>query len=410
MTFKIHKAVALASITALLMTGFATVTHAQDTDKEETEQEAAPQQTCTTRLAHIGFIYPISTNGLDAKEYTNIFSFHALAGVSGGEKAFCLSGLTSVIKNNATGVQIAGLTNHIGGSSEGVQIAGLMNQVRGHAKGAQVAGLINLTKGTEGAQVGGLVNLSAGETKGVQVAGLLNTTADMTGFQVAGLTNTSKGKVKGAQVAGLLNNTKDAEGFQLAGLVNNSKDVEGFQMAGLLNNAKKVRGVQFAGFVNVADSSDYPIGVVNIIKNGEKSFGLSIDETQTALLTFRSGGRVLYGILGVGYNFKATKSLYAIEAGYGARIPVYKNFKLSAEAVCMSLNDIGEEWYIKSSLRVLPSYTFANRIQIYAGPTVNFLNNTFGSNELVHNYVWSPSASDTYGLYFGFTGGIQVKF
>jgi hypothetical protein len=408
MISKIHNALLAACfLTAISVPQLAA---AQDAGDQESDKAQAPAAACTERLAHVGFIYPISTNGLDAKAYTNIFSFHALAGVSGGEKAFCLSGLTSIIKNDAVGAQIAGLSNHIGGSTIGGQVAGLVNQVNGTTKGAQVAGLVNLSKASTGAQVGGLVNVSARRTTGAQVAGLVNVSGEMTGFQVAGLANADSRNAKGAQVAGLVNTVNDAEGFQLSGLVNNSKNVKGFQFAGLVNRAKNVKGMQLAGLVNVADSSDYALGVVNIIKNGEKSFGLSIDETQTTLVTFRSGGRVLYGIIGLGLNFKSEDPLMAIEAGYGARIPVYKNFRLSAEAVCMSLNNWGEDWYIKSTLRLLPSYTFAHRVQIYAGPTINFLNNPFGSNELVNNYLWSPSASNTYGLYIGVTGGIQVKF
>jgi hypothetical protein len=36
--------------------------------------------------------------------------------------------------------------------------------------------------------------------------------------------------------------------------------------------------VQLSGFINIADSCDYPIGLVNIIKNGDAAIGASIDE------------------------------------------------------------------------------------------------------------------------------------
>lgn len=53
------------------------------------------------------------------------------------------------------------------------------------------------------------------------------------------------------------------------------------------------------------------------MEKGEKSFGLSVDEQQTTLLSFRSGGKKLYGIIGLGYNFKNKEEVYSYEAGFG---------------------------------------------------------------------------------------------
>ena len=79
-------------------------------------------------------------------------------------------------------------------------------------------------------------------------------------------------------------------------------DIKGSQIAGFMNIARKVKGVQIAGFINIADSSATPIGLINIIRNGEKSISISADETLTWLLSFRSGGKILYGIVGGGYH------------------------------------------------------------------------------------------------------------
>ena len=58
--------------------------------------------------AHIGLIYPISTNGTRAGEYTNKFSLHAIEGISKNETGFSLYGLVGIIKDSASGLQIAG--------------------------------------------------------------------------------------------------------------------------------------------------------------------------------------------------------------------------------------------------------------------------------------------------------------
>ncbi len=112
------------------------------------------------RPAHVGFIYPLSTNGTDAPECTNRFSFHILSGVSRNETSFCLSGISSVVRQDASGVMISGITNVVGNHSEGVQVAGILNMTRKEAEGAQVAGLANISGDIQGAQVAGFGNIS----------------------------------------------------------------------------------------------------------------------------------------------------------------------------------------------------------------------------------------------------------
>jgi hypothetical protein len=114
-------------------------------------------------------------------------------------------------------------------------------------------------------------------------------------------------------------------GAQLAGFINLAENVN-TQVAGFINVAGKVKGVQVASFINIADSSDFPIGLVNIVKNGYKGIGVTADESGTVLGAFRSGGRVLYGIVGTGYNFKSDKEFYVMEAGMGARLQWSKKY------------------------------------------------------------------------------------
>src|SRR3546814_17573647 len=100
--------------------------------------------------------------------------------------------------------------------------------------------------------------------------------------------------------------------------MNKAEDVNGSQFAGVVNIAKKVKGLQFAGILNIADSSDYPVAILNFIKNGEKYIGISPDETMHMLASFRSVGRVLYGIMEIGYNIKSADELYALGTCRGA--------------------------------------------------------------------------------------------
>ncbi len=309
------------------------------------------------KRVHIGLLYPISSNGTNAGEYTNSFSLNAIAGYSKNETCFTLSGISNLIRDSANGVQIAGFSNHIQNKAHGVQVGGFMNLVKN-------------------------------ETEGVQVAGFLNKTGSLKGVQVAGFSNITRNGINSVQVAGFINKAGDAN----------------TQAAGFINIARKVKGVQVAGFINIADSSNYPIGLINIIKHGEKAIGISVDETTTALLSFRSGGRIMYGIVGTGWNFKNQHAqLFAWEAGIGAHIPVSYLFRINTEAALLSLDDYRKRGdYYKSSLRIFPAVRLGDYMELFAGPTVNFVaySDDFGKDLIAH-YQWSETTANNHfhGLY-----------
>src|SRR5690606_22186763 len=159
------------------------------------------------------------------------------------------------------------------------------------------------TAGVNGVDVGGVFNVNQQDARYFQTAGLFNLVGrNVEGVQVAGASNMVVREVLGMQVAGVSNRAADVTGAQLSGVFNVAADVRGFQMTGIANVAGRVQGVQLAGLINIADSSDYPIGLVNLVKNGNRSIGIGLGEASMALLTFRSGGRTLYGLLGVGYG------------------------------------------------------------------------------------------------------------
>lgn len=326
--------------------------------------------------AHFGVIYPVSTNGTEARNYTNIFSFHIFSGLSGSEKGFALSGITTIIKDSASGLQIAGISNHIGSNAKGVQIAGIANVLGGTADGLQIAGIINTVEYN---------------SKGLQIAGLLNKSLDGT-----------------TQIAGLVNSAANLT-MQLGGLINKSGNVS-TQIAGLVNIAGKVKGAQIAGLINIADSSDYPIGIINLIKKGEKNIALVTDESLTTVLSFRSGGRVMYGILGAGYNLKSEKQLYALEAGLGAHLKVSNSFRFNAEGISHTLMDFHSGEYFKFSLRVMPALSIG-RVELFAGPSLNYVNySNDKGKDLVDHYAWSETKHGRFkGLYAGMAGGVQIR-
>ena len=335
---------------------------------------------------HVGLVYPLSTNGTHAPLDTNNLSIHLLIGVSAADRGPSFAGFSNLILNDAVGSQFAGFSNHIGGK----------------AYGAQFAGFANTYGGGKGAAFAGFTNVAHGDVNGAQFAGFLNYVNSIKGPQFAGFIN----------IAG-----KNVSESQVAGFINQAGNVKGTQVAGFVNIAKKVKGAQIAGFINLADSSDYPIGIINIIKNGEKSVGLSVDETQTAILSFRSGGKVLYGIVGVGYNFSRDshpnkQEVYAAELGLGAHFFRKGAFRINTELVAATLESFNPGEYFKTSFRLMPNLKLFNRLSLFGGPSINFIStNTDEGKQLYTKNIrsWSNKWGNDYNaLYLGYTAGLHL--
>lgn len=341
---------------------------------------SAMQEADSVRNIHVGLIYPVSSNGTKAAEYTNKFSLHGIAGVSKNETGVAISGAALHVKENVSGALISGVYNYVGNNASGAQIAGFGNVTKNISEGIQISGAINLADSSHS-----------------QISGFLN------------LANT----VKGAQIAGFGNiTTQGVEGIQIAGFMNKSKEVN-TQIAGFINIAGKVKGAQIAGFINIAEESDYPIGIINLVKNGEKTIGLSIDETNTSLAVFRSGGYILYGILGAGYNLdNKNEDFYALEAGLGANLPISNAFRIRGELAGQTLLNFRGITYNKGILRILPAVRLGNRLEIYGGPT---LNRVFYESDQEYDYfgrknIWKKYNDDNWqSIHLGYSVGIQIR-
>lgn len=340
---------------------------------------------------HIGLIYPLSSNGIKAGEYSNTISLHAIAGLSASEEAMAAAGFANIIKRDATGVVAAGFFNQVGGNANGMVASGFLSNVGKEVKGAQISGFGNISGGVYGLQSAGFFNINRNNLSGAQMAGFFNLS-----------------KNADAQFAGFINVANDVPYTQIAGFINKADNAT-VQLAGFINIAKRAK-VQMAGFINIADSCDYPIGFINIIKKGEKTIGLSVDESATVLASFRSGGRILYGIAGLGYNLNTVDLMYAFEAGIGAHLSISKTFRINFEAAATGLINFDTDGNYKFTLRALPSVKLADKWELFAGPTVSFLNMNLGDNDKFEGYsLWTGSHWDRdYGLSLGAIAGIQL--
>lgn len=347
----------------------------------------------------VSFFPPLSTNGKLAPEYTNDCSLNILVGISRNERACAFAGLANIVKNDARGALFAGLYNGVGNQVHGAAFSGLMN-LSGDFTGAAFAGLINNIAG-------------AGELRGAQFAGLFNMAGDMNGAQFAGLFNVSR-HTHGAQFAGLANVSEDITGgTQWAGLFNKSGNISGSQVAGLFNVAKRVHGVQIAGLLNIAESSDYPIGLINIIRDGEMGVALAYNEIGNITATFRSGGRIFYGILGGGYNPGFDDGVIVLEGGLGARIPISNRFRINNELKSAYLGEFKSDETYHQSFSILPAFRITPKIELFAGPSLNFM---YSDNPDLLNDFPSGTIWDKYGeekikqLHIGFSAGLYFQF
>ena len=351
------------------------------------------------RPAQINFGFPLSTiNVKKAKEYTNAFSINLLVGISKNERSLALAGISNVIANNATGLQIASVSNYIGNAGYGIEVAGVANINKGSYNGIQAGGVYNYSGSGNGIAVAGVANMSKGAYKGIQVSGVYNYSGSGNGIAVAGVANTSKDSYIG---------------LQLSGVTNIAGDVKGLQFAGVMNIAKKVKGVQFATLLNIAEESDFPIAFVNIIKNGKMGVALSYDILNNTILSFRSGGKYTYGILGVGYNNLVNDgSKVVAEAGYGVHIPINDWIEINNEFKATSVGFSNDKTCSNFSYLLAPSFTFKNHYNVFGGASFNYLNTNYvSSNDLMpNNYFWSKDGNYNQRMYIGYQIGLQYVF
>ncbi|GAA3967280.1 carboxypeptidase-like regulatory domain-containing protein [Mucilaginibacter dorajii] len=319
----------------------------------------------------------LSSHGMFNSQVIDHFSLNLLGGYTAGINGFEFAGLFNINRKNMRYFQAAGIFNMVGGQVSGFQAAGIFN---------------NVLQSTSGVQLGGFANIN-GEANGLQVAGLVNQT---------------KGLNTGLQLSGLLNVAAETKGLQLAGLANWSSGQTGWQFASIANVAKKVKGLQIATLVNIADSSDYPIGLVNFIRNGEKSLAVSTDESLFTHVDFRSGGRVLYGVIGLGFKFDAQPT-YAANFGLGIHIIPRQRFSLDGEYFSQLVFNDRKMLYQVGGLRLLPGYKFTRCLRVFAGPSLQGIYADQASDATVNGWVLSRHSNGSGSTVFdiGFTGGLQ---
>lgn len=375
------------------------------------EKRAEKSDTTLFNDVHLGFTYPISTNGAQANKYVNQLSAHLLIGNSAGLEGLELSGFGNVEKSYVSGVQFAGFFNVARNSNELIGLADSRNE--GYTlHGGQFAGFFNLANGNvKGAQFGGYMNVANGHMHGAQLASFLNI---------------SKG-VSGVQGAGYMNLAKNVEGAQLAGFLNIADTVSGVQAAGFLNVAKKVNGTQIA-FINVADTiSGVPIGLFNFIdKGGYKHAEFYYADDFQANFAFKLGVPKFYTFVALGAELEGQKR-WGYGFGFGRESSPAKYFKINTDLMAYQVIEESyknfpdgflESDYLNllSKFRVLGTLQIAKHFSVFAGPTLNVSVSQyqqFGSDEIGSTLPSSTFYDKTFNhdtnvkIGLGFNAGVR---
>lgn len=262
------------------------------------------------------------------------------------------------------------------------------------------------------------LNVLAGISKNEETfvwAGLSNIVLEnANGFQFAGLFNYIGNEGAGMSFSGLANITKENySGFQMAGIINIAKEVNGLQFSAIVNKAKNVSGSQISFMLNIAENNDTPIGLLNIIKNGEYGISISHNEINTTSVTFRSGGKNTYGIIGLGYNPNTQKKPYITTLlGLGAHINCVSWLRINNEINGENMDNFSDKLTFRVGYALLPAFRISH-IELFGGPSINYLYSNDNNNAKLfpNKSLWKDFNSSTIKqIYIGYQFGIQYIF
>src|SRR6185503_11566604 len=201
------------------------------------------------------------------------------------------------------------------------------------------------------------VSLGGGSLVGAQI-GVVNLLAGSVVGNQSGVVNVASSDVRGAQL-GVVNVT--------------SGGVEGAQIGTANVATGEVRGTQ-VGVVNYADVSDYPVGVVSIVRHGRTSADGWVTESGFGMAGVRHGGRVIHNVYGVGFHgFAPTAWSFAL--GLGVRAELAPKLHVDFETIGYWLqrgqpfSDDAQIGSIGASFGYAVSPVFG----VFAAPTFNVL-------------------------------------
>ena len=389
------------------------------------------------RTFRVTLVPGLSTNGLDAPNYSAKYSLNIIAGYHGALDGYEIGvvninreyaegfqlGVLNATGGDQAGFNIAGLGNYAHGDMLGLQFSGLANISEGYMQGLQFSGLINAgINGMQGLQFAGIANIADGDIQGIQGAGVINAgTGDMQGIMMSGAGNFSTGYTQGIIMSGVLNVANDIQGISMAGVLNIAREMQGIQISGAANIAQRAEGIQI-GLVNVAEYFEgVPVGLISLYGNGRKNVDMWVNDGGYTNFGLKLGTMDIYNMISIGYNSALnSKDLWSFGWSIGSHAPLeeawnHDRFKGYFRMKDLSIQSIQEEeddiWESQMySFRYLLGKEIGSRFGIYAGPSLNLL---VSDEDDEKDYTWY-SIIDTdrwdhnFKFWVGFSAGIQL--
>jgi hypothetical protein len=302
----------------------------------------------------VDFVPFVGSSTMTGGNTVRRFAFNALGGYGAGIHGVGIGGLVNVESEFVCGLQLAGLVNAGPGPLRGVQLSGI-GSFSGPVSGVQISGIVNVSRGLEGVQAA-LVNVDAGPVLGVQM-GLIDIAAsDVRGAQL-GWVGIAAGDVRGAQI----------------GLVEIATGNVGGAQIGLVNVAGgEVHGAQI-GLVNTAETSDFSLGLLNIIRKGRLHADLWGNESGLITAGVKHGGDSFHNIYGIGVQVGVGDPRWSWSLGIGGHLPISDRFFVDLDVLGHAIHEINgaalEATIVQ--VRALLGVQLDPRLGIYAGPSFN---------------------------------------
>ncbi|MEM9068176.1 MAG: hypothetical protein AAGE52_06700 [Myxococcota bacterium] len=257
-----------------------------------------------------------------------------------------------------------GLAGTYSRAIEGVGISTGLNITREHVHGAEIAAA---------------GNIAAGEVVGGQVAAGFNFSRGLQGVQLAAGANINVGDAQGAQVAAGLNiATGRMDGVQLSSGANFARGGRGAQV-GLLNISRgEHRGLQL-GLVNISDSTDFALGLVNVLRNGRTHIEASATAEGFGFTMLKHGGEhwhYLYSVGGRPFGDDGNDPVYSLGFGLGAHARLSQRVFLDIDGLAhyLSDGDHGDDGTeVLAQLRAVLGIQIFQRFALIGGVTYNVL-------------------------------------
>ena len=334
----------MKNLTLIFLTTFTITISAQEVDNKE------------QKMAQVTFAYPVGSNGAQAMEYSNNFSFNILYGLNGG----------------VNGAEIGSIFNYNKGSVSGFQLAGVGNFNTGATQGLLISGVANITQTT------------------------------FSGIALSGAVNYANDSSKGAQISVLNLSTQKFTGLQL----------------GAINYAKKVKGMQLGVINYQGTNSGYPIGIVSIAKGGLYKFELTGGEVFYTNLSYKMGVERLYTIYKVGNSSYKSKSVYSVGLGFGSQLPIGEKHRLIIDVSGNQIvydNNWDSGLNLLNKLDLNYEFKLTPALSILAGPSLNVyvsdvkVEGEYGTLNIPYTLSTSEWSNGKTFTWVGFNAGIGVE-